>query len=286
VVPGDDEPRRQALLRPVEHATKHSGAGLLAGAFLSRTMDLKGLLIDLDGTLYVEDAPISGAREALLRLEAVGSPYRFVTNTTRKPRREVVSRLRELGFPAREDLVLVPAAAANALLAGERCHALVAEALLEDLADVDVVDDGPAERVLVGDLGEGFDYPRLNKAFRLLMDGAELVALQRNRFWQEADGPSLDAGPFVAALEYASGKTATVVGKPEPAFFEAALRDLGLQAKDVAMVGDDAESDVTGARRAGLRGIQVKTGKYRPETAGEADAEIESIADLPTLLDF
>jgi HAD superfamily hydrolase (TIGR01458 family) len=247
-------------------------------------MNPKGLLIDLDGTLYVENAPIPDAREALLRLEAAGIPYRYVTNTTRKPRREVVSRLRELGFPAREDLVFAPAAAANALLAGKRCHALVAEALFEDLADLVLVGTGPTEHVLVGDLGDGFDYTRLNRAFRLLVDGAGLVALQRNRFWQEADGPSLDAGPFVAALEYASGKTATVVGKPEPAFFEAALRDLGLEAKDVAMVGDDAESDVAGAQRAGLQGIQVRTGKYRTGAVGEADAKIDSIAELPTVL--
>jgi HAD superfamily hydrolase (TIGR01458 family) len=247
-------------------------------------MNAKGLLIDLDGTLYVENAPIPGAREALLCLEAAGIPYRYVTNTTRKPRREVVSRLRELGFPAREDLVFAPAAAANAILAGKRCHALVAEALFEDLADLVLAGTGPTEHVLVGDLGDDFDYTRLNRAFRLLVDGAGLVALQRNRFWQEADGPSLDAGPFVAALEYASGKTATVVGKPEPAFFEAALRDLGLEAKDVAMVGDDAESDVAGAQRAGLQGIQVRTGKYRSGAVGEADAKIESIADLPTVL--
>ena len=247
-------------------------------------MNAKGLLIDLDGTLYVENAPIPGAREALLRLEAAGIPYRYVTNTTRKPRREVVSRLRELGFPAREDLVFAPAAAANAILAGKRCHALVTEALFEDLTDLVLAGTGPTEHVLVGDLGDGFDYTRLNRAFRLLVDGAGLVALQRNRFWQEADGPSLDAGPFVAALEYASGKTATVVGKPEPAFIEAALRGLGLEAKEVAMVGDDPESDVAGAKRAGLRGVQVKTGKYRPGAVGEADAEIESIADLPAVL--
>ena len=247
-------------------------------------MNLKGLLIDLDGTLYVEDGPIPGAREALSRLEAAGISYRYVTNTTRKPRREIVFRLQELGLWAQENLVFAPATAANELLAGKRCHALVAEALFEDLPDAVLTATGPTEYVLVGDLGDGFTYTRLNSAFRLLIDGAELVALQRNRFWQEADGLSLDAGPFVAALEYASGKTATVVGKPEPAFFEAALRDLGLRAKDVAMVGDDAESDVAGAQRAGLRGVQVKTGKYRPGAAEEADVEIDSIADLPAVL--
>jgi HAD superfamily hydrolase (TIGR01458 family) len=246
-------------------------------------MYIKGLLIDLDGTLYTESGPVLGALEALNRLEEAGIPYRYVTNTTRKPRREVVARLHELGFQARENLVFTPATAANTLLRGKKCHALVAEALLEDLPEIVSVDEAP-EHVLVGDLGRGFDYARLNAAFGYLVDGAGLVALQKNRFWQEADGLSLDAGPFVAALEYASGKTALVVGKPEPAFFETALRDLSLEAREVAMVGDDAESDVAGAQRAGLRGIQVRTGKYRPATTGEPDAEIESIASLPEWL--
>ena len=246
-------------------------------------MYTRGLLIDLDGTLYNESGPVLGAFEALRHLEEAGIPYRYVTNTTRKPRREVISRLHQLGFEAREELVFTPATAASALLKGKKCHALVAGGLLEDLPGMVSEDEAP-EYVLVGDLGYGFDYVRLNAAFRYLVDGAELVALQKNRFWREADGLSLDAGPFVAALEYASGKTALVVGKPEPAFFEAALRDLGLEAREVAMVGDDAESDVAGAQRAGLRGIQVRTGKYRPETAGEPDAEIESIASLPEIL--
>ena len=246
-------------------------------------MNTKGLLIDLDGTLYTESGPVPGALEALSHLEEAGIPYRYVTNTTRKPRREVVSRLRELGFLARENLIFTPATAANTLLEGRKCHALVAGALLEDLPGIVPEDEAP-EYVLVGDLGYGFDYARLNAAFRYLMDGAGLVALQKNRFWREADGLSLDAGPFVAALEYASGKTALVVGKPEAAFFEAALQDLGLEAREVVMVGDDAESDVAGAQRAGLRGIQVRTGKYRLETTGEPDAEIESIASLPEML--
>ena len=259
-----------------------------SGAFSFQVMNAKGLLIDLDGTLYTEDGPVPGAREALSRLEEAGISYRYVTNTTRKPRREVVSRLRELGFPAREDLVFTPAIAANALLQGQRCHALVPEALLEDLADVALAGSEAPQYVLVGDLGHGFNYARLNEAFRHLMEGAGLVALQRNRFWQEADGLSLDAGPFVTALEYASGKTAIVVGKPERAFFETALRDMELDAEDVAMVGDDAESDVAGAQKAGLLGVQVQTGKYRSGyrtgTTGEPDAEIESVARLPEIL--
>ena len=106
---------------------------------------------------------------------------------------------------------------------------------------------------------------RAERAFRLAVDGAELIALQKNRFWQRADGLSLDVGPFVAALEYATGHEATVVGKPAAAFFEQALADAGEAAADAVMVGDDVESDVGGALRAGLAGILVRTGKYRED---------------------
>ena len=246
-------------------------------------MNVKGVLLDLDGTLYTEDVPIEGAREALTSLNAAGIPYRYVTNTTRQPRREVVARLAEMGLPVCEEMVFTPAAAANIRLRGRRCYPLVAEILLEDLDELELA-SGPPGYILVGDLGEGFTYERLNAAFQHLMSGAQLVALQKNRYWEREDGLSLDAGPFVAALEYASGKSALVIGKPEPAFFGAALHDLGLEAQGVAMVGDDAESDVTGAQRAGLRGIQVRTGKYRPGTVAEPDAEIESIARLPEVL--
>jgi phospholysine phosphohistidine inorganic pyrophosphate phosphatase len=116
------------------------------------------------------------------------------------------------------------------------------------------------------------------------MDGADLIALQRNRYWRREDGLALDAGPFVAALEYASGRSATVVGKPEAGFFRLALEDLGLGPHEVAMVGDDAEADVVGAQAAGLKGILVRTGKYRPETEGRPDLVLESFAALPEAL--
>src|SRR5215210_6956111 len=246
-------------------------------------MNVKGLLLDLDGTLYTGNEPVEGAREVLARLKDAGIPYRYVTNTTRQPRREIVARLGEMGFPVLEELVFTPATAVNIKLRGHSCYPLVSETLFEDLDGLQFTSVSP-EYVLVVDLGEDFTYVRLDAAFRRLMGGAELVALQKNRYWEKEDGLSLDAGPFVAALEYASGKVATVVGKPERAFFEAALRSLELQVGEVAMVGDDAESDVAGAQRAGLLGIQVKTGKYRQGTATEPDAEIESVARLTEML--
>jgi HAD superfamily hydrolase (TIGR01458 family) len=142
--------------------------------------------------------------------------------------------------------------------------------------------------VIVGDLGDGWDYDVLNGAFRQLMDGAELIALQKNRYWETAEGLSLDAGPFVSALEYATGREAEVVGKPSDAFFELALSDLGVNAGGAAMVGDDVEADIGGALDAGLAGILVRTGKYREDLVSssgvEPTATVDSIADVPPLL--
>ena len=179
--------------------------------------------------------------------------------------------------------VFTPARAAAGLIGDKNCFPLVAESLLEDLEGVALAEDRP-DYVLVGDLGEGFTYGRLNAAFRCLVNGAELLALQKNRYWRTEDGLSLDAGPFVAALEYASGKSATVVGKPEESFFRLALEDLGLRSHEVAMVGDDAETDVAGAQAVGLKGIQVKTGKYRPGVGGQPDLVLQSFAGLPEAL--
>ena len=278
-------------------------------------MPIKGLLLDLDGTLYVGEEPVPGAREAVQRLKAAGLALRYVTNTTRMPRRAVVEGLRALGFEATEDKVFTPARAAARLMRNKRCLALVDGSLLEDLKGITLTEESP-DFVLVGDLGEGFTYARLDAAFKCLMNGARLVALQKNRYWRTPGGLSLDAGPFVAALEYATGQQAAVVGKPEEAFFRIALEDLRLEAGEVAtgeqaavvgkpeeaffrialedlrleagevaMVGDDAEADVAGAKRAGLLGIQVRTGKWGSDAEErQADLVLDSVAGLPTEL--
>jgi len=246
-------------------------------------MRVRGLLVDLDGTLYVGDEPVEGARDAIGKLKSSGIALRYVTNTTRKPRREVSEHLLSLGFEVDEAEIFTPARAAAGLIGEKSCLSLVDESLQEDLQGVTITEVHP-DYVLVGDLGEGFTYDRLNAAFRCLMDGAELIALQKNRYWRAEDGLSLDAGPFVAALEYGSGKSASVVGKPERGFFRLALEDLKLSPHEVAMVGDDAETDVAGAQAAGLKGVQVKTGKYRQGVEGTPDLRLESIAGLPGML--
>jgi HAD superfamily hydrolase (TIGR01458 family) len=158
----------------------------------------------------------------------------------------------------------------------------------QDLAGLEEV-DRDADVVIVGDLGEDFAYPILNRAFRALVDGAGLVALQKNRYWRTPDGLSLDVGPFVAALEFASATDAVVIGKPAPAFFATVLAGVGVPAVAAVMVGDDVESDVGGAQRSGLAGILVRTGKYRADALAASGvrpfAIVDSIAAVPSLLE-
>ena len=260
---------------------------------MTATAPLEGveaLLLDLSGVVYVQDEAVPEAAEALARLRSAGIPVRLVTNTTMRPRRAIIERLERLGFEVDPAELLTPATLAKQHCE-ERGHESVAlvvlDELREDLEGLEERGDG-VDAVVVGDLGERWGYEVLNGVFRRLMDGAELIALQKNRYWETAEGLSLDAGPFVAALEYGAGTEATVVGKPAPAFFELALSDLGVAAELAAMVGDDVEADVGGAQEAGLRGVLVRTGKYREEQVRESGVEptatVDSVADVPALL--
>jgi HAD superfamily hydrolase (TIGR01458 family) len=251
---------------------------------------IEGLLLDLSGVLYVQDEAVPGAADALAKLRGDGIPLRLVTNTTMRPRRSILERLERLGIEADPSELLTPAtlAARRCKEAGyESVSLVVLDELREDLGGLEE-GEGSVDAVIVGDLGEAWDYGVLNRAFRQLMDGAELIALQKNRYWETAEGLSLDAGPFVSALEYATGREAEVVGKPSDSFFELALSELGVRADRAAMVGDDVEADVGGAMDAGLAGILVRTGKYREDLVRksgiEPTATVDSIADVPDLL--
>jgi HAD superfamily hydrolase (TIGR01458 family) len=255
---------------------------------------LTAILLDIDGVLHVSGEAIPGAADAVRALRADGHRLRFVTNNTTRARRTLAGELRSVGVEVEEKEIATTPLAAGRLLQGKRVLALTMAAVRDDLArSVELVDDR-AEVVLLGgadeteETGRVFSYERLNRAFAALADGARLVCLHKNRWWQTARGPLLDAGAFVAGLEYAAGVSAEVVGKPSRAYFEAALAELGAQPDEAVMVGDDVEADVGGAKEIGLRGILVSTGKFREETLAAAepkpDAVVDSLADVPRLL--
>lgn len=223
---------------------------------------IRGVLVDLSGVLYVGSEAVEGASRSLEALRESGIAVRFVTNVTRQPANEILRRLVEMGFKVRdEELMTAPRAARAYLVKHELSpYLLIHPALEPEFADL--VTDSP-NAVLLGDAGDGFNYASLNRAFRLLVKGADFLAMGNNHYFRENGGLSLDIGPFVAALEYASGEKAKILGKPSRDFFTAAVDALGCAPEEAVMVGDDALADVDGALAAGIKGILVRTGKYR-----------------------
>src|SRR5262245_5776138 len=225
---------------------------------------IRGALLDLAGVIYDGDHALPGALSAIERLRQADLSLRFVTNTTRLPKRKVLARLAKLGLDIRQSELFTPGEAACIWLAANDCSPslLVHPNLVEEF-----VGEGgrPHRAVVIGDAGEDFDFARLNRAFRELIGGAPFIALAKNRSFKDADGAlSLDAGAFVTALEFATGREALVLGKPSPAFFQAALASMNCAPESAVMVGDDAESDIAGALDAGLAAaVLVRTGKYR-----------------------
>ena len=254
---------------------------------------MAALLLDMDGVLYEEDRAVSGAVETIGWLREQGVRFLFLTNTTSRPRSALVEKLARFGIRTSEDEIFTPPVAASTWLSSHAegpAALFVPDATAAEFEGVPLLahdSERGAASVVIGDLGKSWDFDTLNRAFRLLMDDPPpaLVALGMTRYWRAADGLRLDVAPFVAALERAAGVEAVVLGKPARPFFEAAAERLGTALEDLVMVGDDVVGDVQGAQRAGIRGVLVRTGKFRPsDLDGEIrpDAVLESISELPT----
>ena len=252
--------------------------------------DIKGVLLDLDGTVFIGDRLVPGAAEAIAALRRGGLPLRFGTNTTRMSRTALVERMHRLGVELETAEVLTAPLAASSWLEKKGLWSLslcVPEATHADFAHF-TTDDASPQAVVVGDLGPEWDFHRLNRAFRHIMEGAEFVALQRNRYWETGEGLALDAGAFVTALEFATGREATIVGKPSQAFFQAAADSMGVDLVDVVVVGDDIGADVAGAQACDAAAVLVRTGKFREGNlssgAAKPDLILDSVASLPSAL--
>ncbi len=253
-------------------------------------MAFKGVLLDLDGVLCVGDHPIQGAPETVRRLRALGCPCRFVTNTSTLSRASLQQKINSLGFSiAEQELVSAPQAALLYLAQKENpvCRLLLADDVKQDFMALPQ-SDADAEYIIVGDIGDAWSYRLMNEVFNSLMNGAKLIAIHKNRFWQTEHGLQMDIGGFIDALEYASKTKATIIGKPSADFFRMALSTMGLQPAEAAIIGDDIDADVGGGQQAGLKGILVRTGKYRQAYAEASpikpDLVIDSIGDLPSVL--
>jgi HAD superfamily hydrolase (TIGR01458 family) len=272
---------------------------------------VRALLLDLDGVIVLAGKAIPGAAEAVAELERRAMPYRIVTNTSAVSRETLSHWSARLGTPIPasrfESALSATAAWTERHFPGQPLYVLASEDARTEFAGQRLLSHdeagargAKAAAVMVGDSPEEATYDNLNRAFRLVLDGAVLVGMHRNAWWLTPDGPTLDSGAFVAGLEFASGRKATVIGKPSPAFFAQGVRDLRKQVgrdlarSDIAMVGDDIRTDVRAAQRAGLRGIFVTSGKHSRADAETAAAErggrrpdaiADSLADVVAALD-
>lgn len=262
----------------------------MGGDSPTESIDVDGLLVDIDGVLVTSWQPIPGAADAFAACRQAGLAVRCLTNTTSVSRAEISDRLNAAGITVDTSEILTAPAATATWLNTEHPDARCFLINSDDFAGVRIVEeDDPAEIVVLGGAGEEFSYTQMNHALGLLLDGAALVGMQRNLYWRTEDGFNLDTGAYLTALEQAAGVTATVLGKPSGSFFGTALDDMGVAADRAAMIGDDVENDVLGAQAIGATGILVRTGKFRPEAldsaSGVPDLVIDSIADLPDVLD-
>ena len=249
-----------------------------------------GVLFDLDGVIFQGERLIPGAEDIIHKLQAVNIPYRFITNTTRMTKNNLVNMLGKIGFSVTpEEIFAAPHAAVEyCKLKGYKHISLIIpdEEMKEDFSFFQLVDEKP-EAIVVGDMGKLFTFELLNCLFLNIINGAELIAMHKNRYWNSADGLTLDLGAFISALEYASGKSAIVVGKPNPNLFKLAVHNWGLSEKSIYVVGDDLDADIMGAHNAGMKSVLVKTGKFREENLKRSEIKpdhiINSVADLPNI---
>lgn len=252
---------------------------------------IQGLLIDLDGVIYIDNTLIPGAIETIRFLKERNIPCRFLTNTTIHSLGSLHRKIVRLQLPIEKEEIVSPPAAAVRFLQKQgypSCYLVVMEETREDFAGIPETDNHP-DYVVIGKIGERWNYRLMDKLFHLIVNGASLIALHKDRYTMTEEGLKIEFGAFIAGLEYATGKEALVIGKPSPAFFQSALDDLGLSSERVVMIGDDLLSDVHGAQNAGMRGYLVRTGKFHEALVQQSliqpDGILASIADIPSLLD-
>lgn len=251
----------------------------------------RALLLDLDGTLYFKGAQISGANDVIGELRRKGFILRFLTNTDSCSATTLQLKVEQIGLAIDADEIFTPVTALQQFLRhnpGKNCLFLLSDELTAEFEHRRGRGDR-VDYVVVGDFRQSVSYETLNTAFRHIMAGADIIALQKGRFFLNSTGVNLDTGAFVSLLEYASGKTACVLGKPAPEFFNFALDQIGYRADEVAIIGDDLSTDILGAKQIGATAILVRTGKYDAEALIQSNVQpdhvIDSVANLLKLMD-
>jgi len=251
---------------------------------------VRGFVLDADGVIVLNGAPLPGSIEAVNELRRRGIPFRVVTNFSQFHRDTLAGMFGRGGLTIDPERIITGTSAAAAYTGsvhpGRPLFVLAATDARREFDgqhlltadEADAAPPGSVAAVVVGDAGDELSYRNMDVAFRLVRGGAELLAMHLNPWWLTPRGPTLDAGGFVVGLEFATGRRARVLGKPSPVVFRQAVAglvaDLGerLPRSAFATVGDDPRADVAAARRVGLRGILVLSGKTDRAEADQASA--------------
>ncbi|XP_061183910.1 haloacid dehalogenase-like hydrolase domain-containing protein 2 isoform X2 [Saccostrea echinata] len=219
---------------------------------------IKTVLVDLSGTIHIENEEIPGSMNALKRLRKSNLNIKFVTNTTKESQKLLLERLKRIGFSIESSEIFTSLTAAVKLIKKKSLRPLL---LVDDraLEEFEGIETMSPNAVVVGLAPETFEYRNLNQAFWLLINGASLIAIHKARYYKTASGLCLGPGPFVTGLEYAADCKAEVVGKPEKTFFLSAVEEFNCQPEECIMIGDDVRDDINGAQKCGMLGILVQT---------------------------
>ncbi|OGL41217.1 MAG: hypothetical protein A2161_00830 [Candidatus Schekmanbacteria bacterium RBG_13_48_7] len=263
-----------------------------SSATLKRLEDIKGFLIDLDGVIYSKGKPVPGAVETVHWLKNKGVPYRFVSNTSVISRHSVVNNMKAMGFEVEEREVITAAYVTAQYIRSKgnvSVLLLAYDDVRKDFAGIRFDSEKP-DYVIIGSRDDGYGYESLRKAFNCIYNGAKFIAIHKNRIWMRPDGLTMGVGAYVNMLEYATNVNAITIGKPEKEFFHQALIDLNLDPVNVAMLGDDLESDIQGAQNTGMKGIFALSGKYNRSDCAKLNVKpdliIDDISDIRKLLVF
>lgn len=248
-------------------------------------MNIKAVFFDLDGTLYFKQKAIEGAIETVDYLKSKGYICRFLTNTDSKKPSHILDRVKNLGFNIELDEIFTPVTASVKFLKCNKeakIYALVSDNIINEYEEFNIGLEN-VDYIIIGDCRDKVSYDNLNKAFKLIGENTEILALQKGKYFYDNTGKNLDTGAFVAMMEYATGKSSKVLGKPSESFFNILLQDLNLNPSEVLIIGDDILTDIVGANNIGSMGALVKTGKYIDQVkldVGTPDLVLDSVADL------
>jgi HAD superfamily hydrolase (TIGR01450 family) len=260
-------------------------------------MNLKKIQVfffDLDGVLSVgkENPRYLGGREVVKEIKALGKKTFVLTNDSTHTREEIHQNLTRLGFNFALDEILTSSfLTANYLRQkfGVASFFLIGEDGLK--RELEAAGHRPTERnpqVVVVGFDRKLTYEKLDNALRFLREGSRLIGSYGGAVYMSDHGPALSAGPIIKALEYGSGERAIMIGKPSPRMFRLALQSAHEKSAQAVMVGDQLETDLLGARRAGVHTILVLTGVETQETINRSkikpDMIVECINDLFTYL--